>query len=309
MLKAFDGTDGPTPEAWSKHSDALRVGLGAGDATDKRIEQLYLPVYFWCKAQRMKADGGKATVMGISAPQGSGKSTLVHFLKERFAADGLQCATVSYDDFYLTHAIQQRVAKNNDGNRLLELRGNAGTHSVALGAEVLQELKHGPGRVRVPAYDKSLNDGQGDRLAAEQWPEVPRPDVVLVEGWMAGFKPIGLEKAALVDSDLSAVDGALVDYEAWDTLVDAWVVLAVEDTARVVNWRLQAEQQRRDQGLGAMSDEQLRDFVARFLPAYQAYLPALYKSAQHGGVDGKPTLIGFLDAQRNPVDAPGEREL
>ena len=56
---------------------------------------------------------------------------------ELFAADGKQCAALSYDDFYLTHAEQNEVAKTHEHNRLLELRGNGGTHDLQLFDDVL----------------------------------------------------------------------------------------------------------------------------------------------------------------------------
>ena len=57
----------------------------------------------------------------------------------------------------------------------------------------------------------------------------------------------------------------------------------------------------RASGRGGMSDEQVRDFVARYLPAYGAYLPGLYAAARGDGVGGRPTLAVKMDAQRRPV--------
>jgi len=40
-------------------------------------------------------------------------------------------------------------------------------------------------------YDKSKNEGRGDRADASRWPEVKGPvDIVLFEGWMSGFAPL-----------------------------------------------------------------------------------------------------------------------
>jgi pantothenate kinase-related protein Tda10 len=70
-----------------------------------------------------------------------------------------------------------------------QYRGNAATHDVALGTRTLQELTSAQGAVRVPRYDKSQFGGRGDRAAEEGWPQVEGPlDVVLFEGWMAGFR-------------------------------------------------------------------------------------------------------------------------
>ena len=44
----------------------------------------------------------------------------------------------------------------------------------------------------------------------------------------------------------------------------------------VYAWRLQAETAMRAAGRPGLSDAQVADFVARFMPAYEAYLPMLY---------------------------------
>ena len=49
-------------------------------------------------------------------------------------------------------------------------------------------------------------------------------------------------------------------------------------------------------GRPGMDDEGVRDFVSRYLPAYSAYLPELYRAAAAEGVGGKPTLLA-----RNPT--------
>jgi D-glycerate 3-kinase len=54
-------------------------------------------------------------------------------------------------------------------------------------------------------------------------------------------------------------------------------------------------------GRPGMSDEQVADFVSRYMPAYRAYLPPLYEAARGGGVGGKPTLMVDVNASRNPV--------
>jgi len=58
-----------------------------------RVFHYYLPVYMWMVGQlRQHREGGseKPLVMGISAPQGCGKTTLVTCLEELMAAEGLK---------------------------------------------------------------------------------------------------------------------------------------------------------------------------------------------------------------------------
>ena len=54
-------------------------------------------------------------------------------------------------------------------------------------------------------------------------------DVVLLEGWMLGFNPVGALSAAAVDPDLVQVDAALASggYGELHGLVDDWIVVRV----------------------------------------------------------------------------------
>ena len=49
-----------------------------------------------------------------------------------------------------------------------------------------------------------------------------------------------------------------------------------------------------------MSDEGVRDFVSRYMPAYQAYLPGLYAAGPTTARAGR-TLVIEVDAGRCPV--------
>jgi D-glycerate 3-kinase len=75
--------------------------------------------------------------VGISAPQGCGKTTLVGQLTELLNAEGHAAASVSIDDFYLTGAEQDALAASAPDNELLRFRGNAGTHDLRLASDTL----------------------------------------------------------------------------------------------------------------------------------------------------------------------------
>lgn len=80
-------------------------------------------------------------------------------------------------------------------------------------------------------YDKSAFIGRGDRADPSTWPKVPGPlDLVFFEGWMLGFKPVTDEAAGAVEASLQEVNRQLAGYqEAWDSLVDAWLVIRIAD--------------------------------------------------------------------------------
>ena len=112
-------------------------------ATAARVYHLYLPIYFFARHCVRSQQGQQPSSLaschchspiGLSAPQGCGKTTLVDLLVDRFASDGLSCASVSFDDFYLTGAEQDAVAATHPSNPMLQVRGNAGTHDLQLGS-------------------------------------------------------------------------------------------------------------------------------------------------------------------------------
>lgn len=274
----------------------------------QRIFQYYLPVFFWADAQlaARRASGAPGPlVLGISAPQGCGKSTLCDALCVLFERNARSAAAVSVDDFYLTNADQRALAAAHPGNPLLELRGNAGTHDMALGTSSLRALRAAtqPGAtVPIPRYDKSAYQGRGDRADPSIWPSVPSPvDVVLFEGWMLGFRPLESEAVAAVDPHLIPVNDALRGYkEAWDSFADAWLVVRVDDPSYAHRWRLQAEQAQRAAGRPAMTDEEVKGFVDRFMPGYRAYLPGLYAAGPTTAQPGA-LLVVQVDEGRQPL--------
>lgn len=50
------------------------------------------------------------------------------------------------------------------------------------------------------------------------------------------------------------------------------------DPEMVFEWRAEAERRMREAGRPGMSEEEVRDFCSRYMPAYRAYLPGLYGS-------------------------------
>lgn len=240
-------------------------------------------------------------VLGLSGPQGVGKSTLAAHLTGALAARGRRAVAVSIDDFYLTHA-QQRALHAATRNRYLEHRGYPGTHDVALGDRVLGALIASAGQeVRIPAYDKSAHGGRGDRAPEPAWRRVRGPfDVILVEGWMLGFTPA--DPAEIVDPALLLPNRHLARYAAWHRRLHAFVHLVASSLGSIVAWRVAAERARRAGGAPGLSDDDAREYVERFLPAYELYVPRLCRRCPVAG----PLLRVVLDPDRAPLrDAPG----
>ena len=286
---------------WHALADRLSVDLAGAADRDRRIHHLYLPVLFFCAA-RARAATRRPVVIGIQAPQGAGKTTLVRHLIARMADLGLRAAGVSIDDFYLPRADQLRLAASYPGNPYLEHRGYPGTHDVALGAATLDALRGlGPGSratVRVPVYDKTAHSGRGDRAPDAAWRDVTGPlDVVFVEGWMLGFAPVA--ESSLPEPDLVAPNRALAEYAQWDRRLDAFVTLRPIDPLFVMRWRVEAEAETASQGRPALDRAAIEDYVRRFLPAYHLY-------GQGPGPVPEAHFLVYLDGERRASPPPAD---
>lgn len=137
----------PRDEEWLSASLDLATSLGidpasATESQHRRVFHLYLPVYFWLRQlllsgrHRLNDEvfcstatssppssqhqiegypgkcGYNALVVGISAPQGCGKSTLVEEIRRMLVKAKHPCSVLSIDDFYLTGSEQVGIAKN-----------------------------------------------------------------------------------------------------------------------------------------------------------------------------------------------------
>mgnify|MGYP001406678302 CR=1 FL=1 len=247
----------------------------------------------------------RTVIVGINGPQGGGKSTLAAALVEELRDRGETAIAISIDDFYLPRAEQVALAARHPGNRYLEHRGYPGTHDVELGARTLADLRRaGAGDVvRIPVYDKSAHHGRGDRAPISTWPSVRGPvDVVLFEGWMLGFPDVTADGA---DRHLATAASFVRQYAPWSREIEAFIQLEVDDLETIVAWRVDAERARRRAGAETLSDEAVRDYIERFLPAYRLWLPALRDRPPTR--DGRPvsSLRVRLGTDRSPIEIVG----
>jgi D-glycerate 3-kinase len=245
-------------------------------------------------------------IIGIQGPQGCGKSTMASALVEEWGRAGVRATAVSIDDFYLTHAEQEALAARHDGNPYLRYRGYPGTHDVALGRRTIDALASlGDAQsTAVPVYDKSAHRGRGDRAPGSAWRRVTGPiDVLVVEGWMLGFTPVDADAGAgafTVDPALEAPNRYLEAYRAWHERLDAFVHMHVDSLDAVVHWRMDSERARRERGEPALSDEEARDYIERFLPAYRLWVPQL---RAHPPCSELTTIELAEDRRLHPPDA------
>ncbi|KAI9774630.1 MAG: hypothetical protein M1840_002879 [Geoglossum simile] len=142
--------------------------------------------------------------LGVNGVQGVGKTTLVSAIAAtlRSPPHSLPTAVLSIDDLYLPRAAQTLLASSHPLNALVQHRGEPGTHDIALGVSLFCALKAHQ-HAKIPAYDKSAYNGQGDRMDEGVWEEVNAPgsgakvQVVLFEGWCVGFRALGSKELRL----------------------------------------------------------------------------------------------------------------
>lgn len=243
-------------------------------------------------------------ILGIQGPQGCGKSTMAAALVAEWGRRGVRATTVSVDDFYLTHAEQEALAARNPGNPYLRYRGYPGTHDVALGRRTIDGVARlkGDESTRIPVYDKSAHHGRGDRAPESAWHRLSGPiDVLVVEGWMLGFTRVDADDAQLVaEPNLRAPNEYLAGYRAWHERLDAFVHMHVASLETIVRWRVDSESARRRRGETTLSDEEARDYIERFLPAYRLWGSRL---VAHPPCREVMTLELADDRSRRPADA------
>lgn len=278
LFSAVEAVGGTDAEAWARGAAWLEERLPPGLDRDQRVHWLTLPLLRWIAAHAaQRADHRRPLMVGLSAPQGAGKSTLAGLWLPLLAAEGLRAVSVSVDDFYLRHDDQRRLAQANPDNPYLEHRGYPGTHDVALGTQTLDALRAGA-PVALPRYDKSAHGGRGDRAPTTE-PVEGAVDVVLVDGWMLGFQAPAAPSA---DPHLAAVDAALPAYQAWHRSLDVMIAASAADPTDVLRWRTEAEDARRARGEAALSAAAIADYVRRFLPAYERYAPTVAQGPWRG---------------------------
>jgi D-glycerate 3-kinase len=265
------------------------------DANIRRALDKLLP-----RIQEQHQSSSNPIRLGITGLQGSGKSTWASKIVEILTSEhNLNTIAISLDDLYKTHADLIAQREQDVNNKLYRTRGQPGTHDEQLAAKFFKELSEyrGEGDLKIPSFDKSSFNGEGDRASESQWPRISRkPDVVVFEGWCVGFQPLPAssveEKHALAVagklpvntpashqiSHLLQVNDNLKRY--CDAFMgpqhfDFFIHIDTDDLRNVYTWRLQQEHKMIEVKGSGMSDEQVKAFVDGYMPSYELYLDTL----------------------------------
>lgn len=225
-------------------------------------------------------------IVGINGAQGSGKSTLSHLLTVFLnKSTKLHCISMSLDDFYLTKAERESLAR--DIHPLLLTRGVPGTHDLTLLRNLIQTLQTEHTAI-IPRFDKAIDD----RAPTAQWQDITKPvDIIILEGWCVGTPP------QAIDALSQAVNGLERDEDPdgkWRNFVneqlagpyakvfesiDYLIMLRAPSFAAIYRWRCEQEHKMRERLLQTlqvnvsdkkntssigMSDEQILRFIQHY---------------------------------------------
>ena len=209
-------------------------------------------------------------VVGLTGPQGSGKSTIAAALPALLKARGLKAAVLGLDDLYLPKSDRLRLAA--EVHPLLATRGVPGTHDIALGLDVLENLKQGA-PTPIPSFDKAADD----RRPASAWSTVPGlVDVIVFEGWCVGarpqppadlFRPVNdLERDRDPDGRWRRYANAALagGYQRLFSPIGLQILLLAPSFEVVLGWRLQQEHALRERTGAGQSDAQIAVFIQHY---------------------------------------------
>ncbi|ACB51869.1 unknown [Crocosphaera subtropica ATCC 51142] len=267
-------------DLWEKSYDLVaqycqQLGFDSLDIMSL-LWEFWLPLAI--QLSQEKSQQKSTLIQGILGGQGTGKTTLSHILCLILKQLDHQTLTISIDDFYTTYDERQKLKKIDP--RFI-WRGPPGTHDVELGIKVLNQLKnpHHSDSILIPRFDKSLWNGQGDRIEPEP---INHPDIVLFEGWFLGVCPI--EQTRFNDAPLPIkteedrqfakdINEKLKAYlPLWEKL-DSLIILYPQHYHFSKQWRKEAEHKMISSGKTGMSDQEVEDFVNYF---WKALHPELF---------------------------------
>lgn len=264
------------------------------------VETWVVPLADWLA--RRRAGSQRPMLVGIHGAQGTGKTTLCKVLEILLAEQGQRVLSLSLDDFYLSRARRQQLAR--DVHPLLITRGVPGTHDIGLLSRTLDALL-GASPASLPRFNKATDDCE----SASQWPRVEGGwDIILLEGWCVGSHAVATADLLSPVNALEATEDGDGHWRAYanDCLareyadlfgrLDALVMLCAPSMQQVIEWRCLQESKLAgsSQGEAIMSATELRRFVQHYeritrralaeMPGRADYMLEL--DANHGIVSG-----------------------
>jgi len=214
----------------------------------KNLKEIYIPIAFWIDKKYKKK--GKTLLLGLSASQGSGKTTVAAILKiilKNYFKKNI--CVISIDDFYKTLNDRNKMAKQK--HPLFKTRGVPGTHDINLIKNFFILIKKKKFRkIKLPKFNKSTDD----RYTKSNWYKVnTKPEIVLLEGWCVGAKA---ESDYLLKKPINILEKYEDQYLIWRkfvneklkkeykkvfSMIDYYIFMKVPNFKVVFKWRLLQE--------------------------------------------------------------------
>ena len=255
----------------------------------QNLKKIYIPIAFWIDKKYKKK--GNTLVLGLSASQGSGKTTVAAILRIilKFFFKRNVCV-ISIDDFYKKLDDRKKMAKQK--HPLFKTRGVPGTHDINLIKNFFKLIKGKKfKKIKLPKFNKSTDD----RETKNNWYNIKnKPEIVILEGWCVGAKaelsstlkkPINfLEKNE--DKDLiwrKLVNEKLKkDYKKVFSMIDHYIFMKAPDFKVVFKWRLlqEAKLKKKSKYINkTMSYNEIKKFVMFYQRITLQMIKDLSKSA------------------------------
>jgi len=214
----------------------------------KNLKKVYIPIAFWINNKYKKK--GKTLFLGLSAGQGSGKTTVAAILRiilKIFFKRNV--CIISIDDFYKT--LEERNKMSKQKHPLFKTRGVPGTHDINVIKNFFISVKKKNFKsIILPKFNKSLDD----RFTKRYWHKIyKKPDIVILEGWCVGAKPqsnFSLKKpinALEKNEDQYLIWRKFVneklknEYKKVFSMIDYYIFMKIPNFKMVFKWRFLQE--------------------------------------------------------------------
>ena len=236
------------------------------------VENIYYPLAVRLLNSKQQAP----LLISINGAQGTGKSTLTQFIKLILESlSNKPAAAFSIDDFYLTRAERQHLAKKI--HPLFKTRGVPGTHDLDLMESVLNSLLNGSG-TQIPVFNKAIDD----RADKESWQTISEPvDFILFEGWCVLSPPQEAEQLVEPINQLEKEEDPNTEWRRYAnlklteyqqqlfSLTDVSIMLQPPDFEHVYEWRTLQEEKLRESTQTDSHQLMDADALKRFIQHYE----------------------------------------
>ena len=253
------------------------------------LKKIYIPIAFWINKKCQEK--GETLFIGLSASQGSGKTTIANilgiilrkFFKRRIFV-------ISIDDFYKTLNERNEIAKKK--HPLFKTRGVPGTHDIHLIKNFFISIKKKKfKKIKLPKFNKSTDD----RFKKKYWYKInKKPEIVILEGWCVGAKAwsnVSLKKS--INTLERYEDKYLVwrkfvndklrkEYKNVFSMIDHYIFMKAPNFNVVFNWRLLQEKKLKKRNLykkKIMSYKEIKRFIMFYERITLQMIKDLSKSA------------------------------